>query len=192
MKRVITAAGMLLVTGIAVGCQGPSSPTAATSASAAPAPVAGSSPPAPLPVSSPPAPLPDSSPPAPLPDSFAEGTQPSNGPLVFIKVIDWLGEQEVSHTGVTFHLTEHCAYLYSPPDKPVLLVWPDGLAWVDPASPSTVHFRQPMTGKLVRLTDGQRVNLGGYLIGGQSYTYDPPPHSSCPTGGTDFAIQEVR
>ncbi|MEV6298974.1 hypothetical protein AB0M02_06170 [Actinoplanes sp. NPDC051861] len=136
---------------------------------------------------------PRSSPSPPPSDSgFAEGTQPSQGPLVFVQVIDWVGADQGSHTGVTFHLTEHCAYLQGPPDSPVLLIWPDKQAWVDPASPSTVQFREPDSGKLVRLTDGQTVNLGGFPVGGQGYTYDPPPHPSCPTNNQDFVVQEVR
>ncbi|MFC7527357.1 hypothetical protein [Actinoplanes sp. GCM10030250] len=111
---------------------------------------------------------------------------------MFLQVIDWVGAQEVSQSGVTFHLTENCAYLQGPPEEPVLLVWPTKLAWVDPASPSTVQFREPVSGKLVRLTDGQQVNLGGFDISGDGYSYKPAPHPSCPANGNAFAIQEVR
>ncbi|MBG0560410.1 hypothetical protein [Actinoplanes aureus] len=184
MKRILAVA-TLLVAGAATGCQSPDT-------QASPGPAVSSAPvtrsePSP---SRPQSPLP--SPSASLPDSFAEGTQPSSGPLVFVRVIDWLGEAEVSESDVTFHLTEHCAYLHGPPTEPVLLVWQEGQAWIDAATPSTVQFREPVSGKLRRLTDGQRVNLGGYRIGGQGYTYDPVPHGSCPANGNDFVVQEVR
>lgn len=123
--------------------------------------------------------------------SFAEGTQPSAGPLVFLQVIDWVGARESVHAEATFHLTENCAYLHGRPAEPVLLIWPKGQAWVDPAVPSIVHFREPVSGKLRRLTDGQRVSLLGFEIGGHGYTYEPRPHGSCPANGKDFAVQEV-
>ncbi|WP_328460929.1 hypothetical protein OHA21_31150 [Actinoplanes sp. NBC_00393] len=98
--------------------------------------------------------------------------------LATVTAIDWLSFPDTGQFDVTFHLTEHCAYLQGPPDKPVLLVWPDGQAWIDPATPDSVQLREPGSGKLVRISDGQRVNLGGMPYSGDTYT--TPPHPSCP------------
>jgi hypothetical protein len=135
--------------------------------------------------------VPSPSAPPPSDGSFAEGTQPSQGPLVFVQVIDWVGSDRVTLTDVTFHMTEHCTYLQGPPEEPVLLIWGGKSAWVDPNSPSTMHFRDGMSGEVRHLTDGQTVSVSGYSIGGDGYQYDPRPHPSCPMNGNHVAVQEL-
>jgi hypothetical protein len=100
--------------------------------------------------------------------------------LTTMSVADWTGFPDAGQADVTFHLGEHCATLQGPPDEAVLLVWPDGLASIDPDRPDTVRLKEPVTGAIAEVTNGQRVSLGGTPVTGVR-TFVVPPHESCPT-----------
>jgi hypothetical protein len=126
------------------------------------------------------------SPAAPSPDRAAA----TSGRLATMSVADWTGFPDAGQAGVTFHLGEHCATVQGPPDEAMLLVWPDGLASIDPARPDTVRLTEPVGGAVTEITDGQKVDLGGTPVG-RGTAFVTPPHASCPTG-TAFLVTQIN
>jgi hypothetical protein len=164
---------------LAAGCAAANAPAANAPAADAPA--------ADAPAGSPGAASPAGSPVSqPAPSSAAAKSER----LATHSIADWTGFPDAGQLDVTFHLNEHCAFLQGPPEEPVLLVWPDGRAWIDPGRPDTVRLREPVSGKITEVTDGRRVNLGG-APATNLRPFVTPPHKSCPTGRV-FLVTQIN
>ncbi len=110
--------------------------------------------------------------------------------LATMSVADWTGFPDAGRGDVTFHLGEHCATAQGGSSEPVLLVWPDGLASISPDRPDTVRLKEPVSGQVAEVRDGQRVNLGGTPVTGVK-TFVTPPHKSCPTSSL-FLVTQIN
>jgi hypothetical protein len=105
-----------------------------------------------------------------------------------LSIAQWTGFPDAGELDLTFHLDEHCACVSGPPKEPVLVVWPAGPAWIDPAKPDPVRLREPVSGKITEVSDGQRVNLGG-APATNIRPFVTAPHESCPDGKAFLALQ---